>query len=362
MHFKGDIWKVIFKHRMLFVSFLVLGLALVTYILIGSYKIKSEPDDDKVIRQVFYSQNYEISKGADKESWNTISGNILKDSELYLSIVIPAFNEEDRILKNLSSMVYYMESRNREDPKFIYEIILVNDGGSDDTLKICEDFWRQKIQNKEIIGGRMRLLSSLVNKGKGFAVKIGVMASLGKYILMADADGATKIDCFSKMEDIILSKDEQQQIIFGSRNINALSEDNVSNIERAWYRQILNTAFHKIMKVIINTNLNDTQCGFKLFSRRLARVIFPSLHIKRWAFDIEIVIIAQILNLEIQPVSVDWKEVQGSKLSVFSDSIKMLLDILILKSFYILHIWKVKDHSLLGRPCEKPVPTYRKTS
>ncbi|KAH8582894.1 Alg5 like dolichyl-phosphate beta-glucosyltransferase [Cryptosporidium sp. chipmunk genotype I] len=347
---------------MLFFSFLVLGLALVVYIWIGSYKIKSEPDNDEVIRQVFYSQGDGIHKGAEQESWHTIGKNIWKNSELYLSIVIPAFNEEGRILKTLSLMVYYMEGRNREDPGFVYEIILVNDGGNDDTLKVCEDFWKQKILNKEIIGGRMRLITSLVNKGKGNAVRIGVMASLGKYILMADADGATKIDCFSKLENIILSKDKQLQIVFGSRNMNDLSENSASKIERVWYRQVLNTAFHKIMKVIINTSLDDTQCGFKLFSRRSARIIFPSLHIKRWAFDIEIVIIAQILNLEIRPVSVDWKEVQGSKLSIFSDSIKMLLDVLVLKSFYILRIWKIKDPGLSGGLREEPVPTHRKTS
>ncbi|OII75424.1 dolichyl phosphate glucosyltransferase [Cryptosporidium ubiquitum] len=350
---------------MLFVSFLILELALVVYIWIRNYNIKAKLDDDKGIKQVFYSQKSEILEVTGQEGWDIVSKNLWRDSELYLSIVVPAFNEEDRIIKTLSSMVYYMEGRSKKDPEFIYEIILVNDGGNDNTLRVCEDFWRQKMENKEIFGGRMRLISSFINKGKGNAVKLGVMASLGKYILMVDADGATKIDCFSEMEDTILSKDRQLQIVFGSRNMNSSYDNNdhinVSKIERAWYRQILNTAFHKITKVIINTDLNDTQCGFKLFSRESARAIFPSLHIKRWAFDIEIVIIAQILDLEIQPVSVEWKEVGGSKLSIFSDSIKMLLDILILKSFYLLKIWTVKNPKLIERPRKEPMSVYKKT-
>lgn len=350
---ENSTWEVLFRCMMLLVSCLFLGLALMAYTSIRSFRTNyGFEEEDKYVKQVFYSQRNGKYKKLEQESWDAVCRNLWRKPKLYLSIVVPAFNEENRILRTLSSMVYYMEYRSRRNPNFRYEIILVNDGGDDGTLHVCEDFWKKRVAEQEILGGRLRLISSIENKGKGNAVRLGVMASLGEYILMVDADGATEIECFSRMEDAISSRSKQLHIVFGSRN----TEDSLygsqanggdSKIQRAWYRQMLNKAFHKITKVIINSSLNDTQCGFKLFSRQSSRMIFPSLHIKRWAFDIEIVIIAQILNLEIQPVSVDWKEIQGSKLSVVSDSIKMLLDILILKSFYILGIWTVKEHALL---------------
>ncbi|KAJ1606449.1 Alg5 like dolichyl-phosphate beta-glucosyltransferase [Cryptosporidium canis] len=352
---------------MLLISFLVLGLAVVVYRSVKSYVTENGLDDDGEIKQVFYSQGEGEHNKYKQEAWDTVGRNLWRDPELYLSIVVPAFNEEDRILKTLDSMVYYMEQRSRQNPAFRYEIILVDDGGSDDTLRVCEGFWRGKMAKNEVPGGQLRLISSIENRGKGNAVRLGVMASLGEYILMADADGATKIECLSRMEEAILSRGEQLQIVFGSRSTkDSLYDSDTgsadSKIERAWYRQILNTLFHKITKVIINSNLNDTQCGFKLFSRRSARTIFPSLHIKRWAFDIEIVVIAQIANLEIQPVNVDWREVEGSKLSVLSDSAKMLLDIVILKSFYVLGVWSVKEHHRPERASRGTTETCRKTS
>lgn len=341
-------WELLFKCRMLLVFCLFLGLALMAYISVRSFKTNYRFEEDKGIKQVYYSQRDRRDEEFEQEDWDTLRRNLWRMPELYLSIVVPAFNEENRILKTLSSMVNYMEERSRHDSSFRYEIILVNDGGKDGTLMISEEFWERRVAKQGVFGGRLRLISSVENKGKGNAVRLGVMASLGEYILMVDADGATEIECFSRVEDTISSKNGQLHIVFGSRSAgdslhSSDADSGDSKIQRSWYRQALNIAFHKITKVIINSSLNDTQCGFKMFSRASARMIFPSLHIKRWAFDIEIVIIAQILSLEIMPVSVDWKEIQGSKLSVVSDSIKMLIDILILKSFYILGFWRVKE-------------------
>ncbi|KAF7458981.1 dolichyl phosphate glucosyltransferase [Cryptosporidium felis] len=333
---------------MLLLSGLVLVLALLVFGFTRQFR-KGDNLTQERVRNAFLSRGFDLHKEATGNCEDTRL-NLERSPEVYLSIVVPAFNEEERIWTTLNSMLDYMEERSRSDSTFRYEIILVDDGSSDNTLRVCEDLWLQKTSRGEVSGGRLRLLSYSENRGKGNAVRIGVLASLGEYILMADADGATKIECFSLLEEAMSGKDGQVEIVFGSRNMVLQGNDEYEEpqIKRIWYRQFLNSAFHKITQTVVGTELTDTQCGFKLFSRKSARAIFPSLHIKRWAFDIEIVLIAKILDLKIQQVSVSWREIHGSKLSVLSDSFRMLLDVIILRTLYLLGIWKIGDLQSLG--------------
>ncbi|KAH8741584.1 dolichyl phosphate glucosyltransferase [Cryptosporidium ryanae] len=273
-------------------------------------------------------------------SWDNIKSNICNSGDIYVSVVIPAYNEEERILNTLDSIVDYMETRSKQDSNFRYEIIVVNDGSNDNTLLVCKEFWFKRFSNlNNNVNGGLLLLSCLYNNGKGNAVKLGVLSSSGNLILMTDADGATKINCFSKLENTYFDNKENC-IVFGSRICD--STDQNVKIYRRWYRYILNKIFHLIILLIVSSDIKDTQCGFKLFPRKYAKTIFPSLHIKGWAFDIEIVIISRILNIDIKPISVDWSEVKGSKLSILKDSIIMLFDILTLRLLYLFRIWSVK--------------------
>ena len=99
--------------------------------------------------------------------------------------------------------------------------------------------------------------------------------------------------------------------------------------------------FHLYLYVLGAGSIRDTQCGFKLFSRRAASVIFPNLHVEGWIFDIEILYLARLNGLQVSEVAVNWVEVDGSKVSLLRDSIKMAIDLLIIKLNYALNVWKV---------------------
>ncbi|XP_055388413.1 dolichyl-phosphate beta-glucosyltransferase-like [Condylostylus longicornis] len=182
---------------------------------------------------------------------------------LYLSVIIPAYNEAERLPASLPSTIAYLSQRARAGSTFRYEIIIVDDGSSDET-------------------------------GKGFATRIGAQCSRGDYILMADADGATLFSDLGKLETALLCGD------------------------------------------------HDTQCGFKLFSRKSARSLFPSLHINRWAFDVELIVLASIFNYRIAEIPVDWREIPGSKLQPIAAAVQMARDLVTIRLCYSLGIWKAK--------------------
>jgi len=130
--------------------------------------------------------------------------------------------------------------------------------------------------------------------------------------------------------------DTPYHIAFGSRSHIAAS----TATQRKWYRNLLMYGFHFAVKLLVNTNIKDTQCGFKLFTRPAARLIFGSLHLTRWAFDIEIVHIADLVGFRILEIPVTWTEVSGSKLNVVSASIQMLRDMFAIRLLYAMGVWK----------------------
>lgn len=244
---------------------------------------------------------------------------LLGKEEVTLSVVIPAFNEEERIGPMLEETLSFLDSR----PKpFSYEIIVVDDGSSDKTYETVTSMKKPHIRNVELAR----------NMGKGFAVRVGTLAARGELILMVDADGATKFSDLTRLEEKLAVSD----VVFGSRS--HLQDEAVAH--RKWYRNLLMFLFHFLVSIIVGTKIRDTQCGFKLFKRQAAQRIFPSLHIARWAFDIEIVVLAQNLSLTVEEVAVNWHEVDGSKLNVLQASIEMVRDILAIKLMYGLKIWR----------------------
>jgi dolichyl-phosphate beta-glucosyltransferase len=242
-------------------------------------------------------------------------------SLMNLSVVIPAFNEAERLPAMLQEAYDYLQS----NPvyKNSFEIVLVSDGSTDKTVQVGKSVFP-----------KIRIIDLPQNQGKGFAVKQGVLASRGKWILMADADGATKFSDLSKLSE----NAENSSVIFGSR-------DHMRNAEavnrRHPIRNLLMRGFHFVVWVLVGTEIKDTQCGFKLFSREAANQIFPNLHLKRWAFDIEIVEICRRLNIQISEIPVTWKEIPGSKLNVITGAIQMLRDILAIRLIYISGLWTV---------------------
>ena len=153
---------------------------------------------------------------------------------------------------------------------------------------------------------------------------------------MVDADGATRFADFENLEKASRSF----QVVFGSRHH---LQDGEAVAKRNLLRNVLMHCFHFLVNLIVGTSVKDTQCGFKLFSRDSARLLFPGLHLKRWAFDIELVVLCRILNLEISEVPVNWTEIAGSKLNIISSSIQMLRDMAAVRLFYFLGLWTARS-------------------
>ena len=161
--------------------------------------------------------------------------------------------------------------------------------------------------------------------------------SRGEYVLMVDADGATHFPDIEKLEKKMKEVEKGGLgLVIGSRA--HLKE---SNVERKFHRKILAWGFHQIVKFVGVQGIEDTQCGFKLFTRKCAERLILNQHIERFAFDVELLFLAQQFNISIGEVGVDWKEIEGSKVSPLKATIEMTRDMLKIRSFYFLGIWKV---------------------
>jgi dolichyl-phosphate beta-glucosyltransferase len=230
---------------------------------------------------------------------------------MYLSIVIPAYNEEDRIGTSLTKIYNFLKKRNYD-----FEIIVVDDGSKDKTLNLLSEY-SQNIPN-------LIVLKNESNQGKGFSVKKGVLNSKGDIILFTDADLSTPI---GELDKLIYWLDEGYPISIGSRD---LPESQV-NRHQAWYREFMGKIFNRIIRLILNLDYHDTQCGFKCFRNDAALEIFKCLRLCGFSFDVEVLFIAKHLGIKVKEVPVRWYNSPESKVKIIRDSSKMLWDILKLR-------------------------------
>ncbi|CAH8507772.1 unnamed protein product [Heterobilharzia americana] len=231
-----------------------------------------------------------------------------------LSVIIPAYNEVDRLKES--------------NKKFTFEIIIVNDGSKDHTL-----------------GGSdtVRVISLTRNRGKGAAVRIGMLSARGRILLFADADGATQFSDIEKLEEALSSSIANRwnggmAVICGSR---AHLEQQVI-AKRNPLRNLLMYGFKLFVWFVCIRGIRDTQCGFKLFSRPAARLLFHNLHVERWAFDVDLLYLAKHFDMNIVEIPVHWKEIPGSKLVPIFSWIQMAKDLLMIRLRYSLGAWKIE--------------------
>uniref|UniRef100_A0A7M4EBT3 dolichyl-phosphate beta-glucosyltransferase n=1 Tax=Crocodylus porosus TaxID=8502 RepID=A0A7M4EBT3_CROPO len=232
-----------------------------------------------------------------------------------LSVVVPSYNEEDRLPLMMDEALDYLEKRQEQDPSFTYEVIVIDDGSKDQTTKVALRYCKKYGSDK------VRVLTLVKNRGKGGAVRMGVFSSRGKKILMADADGATK---FADIEKV---------------------EEGLSNLQpwpRSYFRTLLMYGFHFLVWFLCVKDIRDTQCGFKLLTREAASRTFSVLHIDRWAFDVELLYIAQRLKIPIAEVAVNWTEIEGSKLVPFWSWLQMGRDLLFIRLRYLTGAWQLE--------------------
>jgi len=251
---------------------------------------------------------------------------------VYLSVIVPAYNEKQRLPIMMDETIEYMKKREKKDPSFTWEIILVDDGSKDTTTQLGLEYSKREGTN------RVRVLTLQKNRGKGGAVKRGMLCARGKYLLMADADAATKFEDLDKVEKELkkIEKNANGIAVGSRRHLQKLAEK-----KRKWYRNILMWGFHILVDFLCVKGIADTQCGFKLFTRKTASLLFPFQNVERWAFDVELLFVAQRLNIPMVEVEVNWTEVPGSTLTPLAASIQMGKDLIRIRSAYLFGIWSI---------------------
>jgi len=246
-----------------------------------------------------------------------------------LSVIVPAYNERERLPKMLDECLEFLDGRSST-----YEVIIVDDGSKDSTSEVGMSYVEKYGCDK------VRVLTLGRNRGKGGAVRMGMLRARGKNLLFADADGATTFPDLVKLEETMeeIVKNDQG-IVCGSR---AHLEDE-SIAKRTILRTILMVGFHACVWIFAVKTVKDTQCGFKLLKRKTAEMIFTTLHIERWAFDVEMLKVAEMMNIPLGEVSVRWQEIEGSKLNPILDAIQMFRDIFMLWLRYAIGAWKLPE-------------------
>ncbi|XP_029028738.1 dolichyl-phosphate beta-glucosyltransferase [Betta splendens] len=253
-----------------------------------------------------------------------------------LSVVIPAYNEELRMPVMLDEAMEYLENRQKQKPSFTFEVIVVDDGSKDKTTEVGLRYTRKYGADK------VRVLTLVNNRGKGGAVRMGTLSSRGKVILMADADGATKFSDLERVEaglNDLLPNPGNMAISCGSRA--HLEKESVA--QRSVFRTFLMYGFHSLVWFFCVRGIKDTQCGFKLFTREAALKTFSSLHVERWAFDVELLYIANCFKIPIAEVAVNWTEIEGSKIVPFWSWLQMGRDLVFIRLRYITGAWKLES-------------------
>ncbi len=236
---------------------------------------------------------------------------------VWLSVVIPAFNEEGRLASTLRRVSSYLASRRRD-----FEILVVDDGSSDETLSVAESFAAVGVEP-------LRLAE---NRGKGAALRCGVLQSRGRYVLLCDADLSTPIEEIEKLEAEIPVSD----LVLGSR---ALASSDIRR-RQPRHREWMGRIFNLMLRLGGIVDLRDTQCGFKLIEGSVARGLFALLTTRGFAYDVELVWLADRLKLAVAEVGVVWRDSPlASKVRAWRDPIRMMLEV---ARFLVRHSFGVR--------------------
>ena len=219
-----------------------------------------------------------------------------------LSVVIPAYNEAHRIGDTLKRIVAFCESQLSE-----WEVIVVDDGSSDDTEQVVRAFERvQYIRNVE-------------NRGKGFSVRRGIMAARCDCVMFTDADLSAPITEASRLLSTI---EKGADVAIASRGF-----DVTTTVDRTPWRRLMAFSFRLLVRLLVIRGIADTQCGFKMFRQEAARTIFSRQRLHAWGFDVELLYIARRQRLRIEEVPVTWTESSESRLKWYTP-LAMVVDLL----------------------------------
>jgi dolichyl-phosphate beta-glucosyltransferase len=228
-----------------------------------------------------------------------------------LSVIIPAYNEESRLPATMHSVYQYLMSSGRS-----FELLIVDDGSLDQTSAVAETFGSHN--------DNVRLVSYTPNQGKGHAVRVGILAARGDLLLIDDADGSSPITELDRLEGAIQSGAD---VAIGSR----AKPDAGRTVKALVHRKYIGNTFNWIVQSLLLKGIYDTQCGFKLFKRKVAHDIFSVAQLNGYGFDVEVLYIARMRGYKIDEVAINWENVEGSKVNVLIDSPKMFLEVIGIK-------------------------------
>jgi dolichyl-phosphate beta-glucosyltransferase len=231
-----------------------------------------------------------------------------------LSIVIPAYNEEKRLPSTLDRIAEYLHEQT-----FSFEVIIVDDGSRDETSRVASEFcashpWARLLRYEDE-GGKA------VNRGKGFAVRTGMLATVGRNVLFSDADLSTPIEEMEKLLPLIESG--KCDIAIASR---AMPGSNLT-VHQPWYREAMGRAFNLLVRIAIRTRVRDTQCGFKALNGTSAKRIFKLCHLDGFGFDAEMIFLASRFKLRVREIAVTWHHAEDSRVNPLVAPLQMMREL-----------------------------------
>lgn len=240
-----------------------------------------------------------------------------------ISVVVPAYNEQDRLEPTVRDTVAYFRGR-----ETVVEILVVDDGSRDSTAALVR---RLGASFPEV-----KLIRLPANAGKGYAVRAGVINARGRLVLFADADGATPIAEIERLEAAIAGGAD---VAIGSR----VTRSDGVRVNARFYRRIIGRAFHYLVKTLTVSGFQDTQCGFKLFRGDVAQDLFTRMRMKGFSFDVEVLIMAQRQGYSVSEVGVNWTHQPGSRVNLVTDSLRMARDLFIIRG-NLIRGWYEQPH------------------
>lgn len=233
-------------------------------------------------------------------------------SDINLSVVVPAYNEEARGLReNILVMLNFLEAK-----PYSWELIVVDDGSQDGTAAAVEAAAAEA-------GVDVTLLSNSSNRGKGYAVKRGVLAAKGRNIFFTDADLSTPIDEI----DNLLPWLESFDIVIGSR---ALADSEIV-VGQSVYRVLLGRVFRLLTRIIVISGIKDTMCGFKGYRREVARHIFGRQRLAAFGFDVETLYLAKKFGYSVAQRPITWRDIAGSRVNPIREGLTALCDLVTIR-------------------------------
>ncbi|MFH1867584.1 MAG: dolichyl-phosphate beta-glucosyltransferase [Candidatus Omnitrophota bacterium] len=235
----------------------------------------------------------------------------MMNKKIHLSIIIPAYNEEANLSSTLKDISVYLKNKD-----YGYEVIVVDDGSDDQTVNIAS--------GSKALFSSFILIKNGENHGKGYSVKKGVQAAEGEYILFMDADNSTRID---QLDKLMPALNEGYDVALASRRVPGAEVESSQPLHRI----VMGNIYIILSRLLLGSTVKDYNCGFKLYKKDAAKLLFSFLTRSDWSFDAELIFLISKFGLKAKEVPVKWVDKRTSKVRPLQDGIKSFLSLIKIK-------------------------------